>query len=205
MRKIGKGPFEQASIEYQPPTQGDAKPQALGRNGVLKMHGLKIAKAHFDGVYLAPISSRGEVARAWMEVPASAIPAVATALVEAMSDADRNTFLRELAASYSVSVVAEAGSPDVEIDLFAQAIAQGSGARPRTDAEIVADCNELAREFYALRGYHVEKGYRFDQATHPHEREAWAQACFAYDFIEGTEVDMALAELEEEAASPGGI
>ena len=68
----------------------------------------------------------------------------------------------------------------------------------RTAQQIVDDANALAREMYRLRGYVVADGYRFDQATHPHEVTAWLQACFAYDFIQGTEVGEALFEIEED-------
>lgn len=69
---------------------------------------------------------------------------------------------------------------------------------PRTEQQIVDDANELAREFYRIRGYEVPVGYRFDQATHPHEVAAWQQAVYAYDFIQGTDVEDALAQVEDE-------
>ncbi len=35
----------------------------------------------------------------------------------------------------------------------------------RTDKQVVEQTNELARQLYELRGYHVRQGYRFDKAT----------------------------------------
>lgn len=67
----------------------------------------------------------------------------------------------------------------------------------KTNSEIVAEANELARLFYAVRGYAVPEGYRFDRATHPHEREAWRMAALAYDFLRSTELDEITAELDE--------
>ena len=67
-----------------------------------------------------------------------------------------------------------------------------------TDQEIVENANELARNFYAMMGNQVEKGYRFDKARHPEEKLCWEMACEAYDFIQGTDISNALSELEEE-------
>lgn len=69
----------------------------------------------------------------------------------------------------------------------------------RTNQQIVDDCNKLARLFYASLGYQVEDGYRFDQARHPQERGMWNQAVIAYDHIEGTDVEDALAQVEDDA------
>lgn len=62
-----------------------------------------------------------------------------------------------------------------------------------TDKEIIKNANELARAFYSAHGNDVEKGYRFDKATHPQEALMWYLAVLAYDYIEGTEVDSALS------------
>lgn len=69
-----------------------------------------------------------------------------------------------------------------------------------TAKEIVANCNALARQFYLMHGHQVPEGYRFDQAHHPQERAMWAMAVLAYDEIEGTDVESALDELEDESA-----
>ena len=47
--------------------------------------------------------------------------------------------------------------------------------------------NRLARIMYALRGYIVPEGYDFTKATHPHEQEAFSQACAALAFIRDEE------------------
>ncbi len=77
------------------------------------------------------------------------------------------------------------------------------GRRYKTSAEIVAVCNKLARMYYASQGYEVEEGYRFDRAHHPHERGMWNQAALAFEFIEGTDVENALCELEDEEDERG--
>lgn len=67
----------------------------------------------------------------------------------------------------------------------------------RTEQEIIDDANALARVFYGLLGYQVEPGYRFDRATHPQESAMWAMAVIAYENIEGTDVEDALASIED--------
>ena len=62
---------------------------------------------------------------------------------------------------------------------------------------IVSQANELARSFYLLMGYVVADGYRFDEARHPQERLCWNMACEAYEFIDGTSPNDALAEIED--------
>ena len=64
---------------------------------------------------------------------------------------------------------------------------------------IVADANRMARIFYSLLGYQVEDGYRFDRATHPQETAMWAMAVIAYENIEGTDVEDALNQIEDDA------
>lgn len=72
----------------------------------------------------------------------------------------------------------------------------------RTVQKIIEDANSLARLFYRSMGYQVPKGYRFDQASHPQEIGCWNQAVMAYDFIEGTDVENALSELDDEQEGP---
>ncbi|MCW0053996.1 hypothetical protein OIV36_31500 [Burkholderia pseudomallei] len=67
----------------------------------------------------------------------------------------------------------------------------------RTDKQVVDQTNELARKLYALRGYEVREGYRFDLATHPHEVEAWDGACAAQLMLTDTDPADALANLED--------
>lgn len=65
-----------------------------------------------------------------------------------------------------------------------------------TDAQVVAQTNELARLFYAAHGYRVEEGYRFDEARHPQERGMWNLAVIAQEFLTSTDAEAAL-ESEE--------
>lgn len=71
----------------------------------------------------------------------------------------------------------------------------------RTEQEIVDDANALARVFYGLLGYQVEAGYRFDAATHPQETAMWRMAVIAYENIEGTDVEDALSQTEDDNAA----
>lgn len=66
----------------------------------------------------------------------------------------------------------------------------------RSDQEIVNQTNELARQLYAVRGYTVSPGYRFDLATHPHEVEAWEGACLAQILLTDTDPRDALANMD---------
>jgi hypothetical protein len=68
----------------------------------------------------------------------------------------------------------------------------------RGPEEIVKDCNELARQFYLSMGYQVEEGYRFDKARHPQETGMWNMAVMAYEHIESTDVEAALAEIDDD-------
>ncbi len=70
----------------------------------------------------------------------------------------------------------------------------------RTAQEIVNDANDLAREFYSLLGYSAQEGFRFDLSHHPQEQAMWRMACLAIDRLQGTEVEEAVAELEDEAS-----
>lgn len=67
----------------------------------------------------------------------------------------------------------------------------------KSDAEIVKECNELAKRFYSMHGYKVPDGYRFDQAHHPQEKLMWVMAVEAYEHIEGTPVEDCLSDMEE--------
>lgn len=53
----------------------------------------------------------------------------------------------------------------------------------KSDQQVIDQTNALARGLYALRGYRVPEGYRFDTATHPHEVEAWSGACLAQNML----------------------
>jgi hypothetical protein len=66
-----------------------------------------------------------------------------------------------------------------------------------TSDMIVAQANALARNFYAMMGYVVPEGYRFDRAKHPQERLCWKMACHAFEVIEGTDVEECLTQVED--------
>ncbi len=66
----------------------------------------------------------------------------------------------------------------------------------RTDQQIIDQTNELARQLYAIRGYVTSPTYRFDHATHPHEREAWLGACAAQILLTDTDPMDALDNLD---------
>lgn len=68
----------------------------------------------------------------------------------------------------------------------------------RTAQQILDQTNELARELYRIRGYSVSPGYRFDSATHPHEKEAWNGACAALLILTYTDIEDVLEELADE-------
>lgn len=65
----------------------------------------------------------------------------------------------------------------------------------RSDKQIVADANELAREFYGLMGYLVPPGHDFRLAMHPQEQMCWKMAVCAYERISGTDVENAVDNL----------
>lgn len=67
----------------------------------------------------------------------------------------------------------------------------------RTAQSIVDECNGLAGSFYLLHGCVAPAGWRFHDSTHPIEHRCWRMAVIAYEHIEGTDVESALAELNE--------
>lgn len=58
-----------------------------------------------------------------------------------------------------------------------------------TDKEIVEQTNRLARRFYQMQGYIVDKKYKFYKATHPQEMLCWRMACAAQDVLTATDVE----------------
>lgn len=68
----------------------------------------------------------------------------------------------------------------------------------RTAQEIIDQTNALARKYYAIQGYKVHKGYRFDRAGHPQELALWRMACIAQRELTDTDPEDALEELGEE-------
>lgn len=70
--------------------------------------------------------------------------------------------------------------------------------KPKTNKQIVADANELARLFYQAHGYDVPKGFDFAGSQHPQETGTFNLVMIAYEFIEGTDVQSVVDELEDE-------
>lgn len=71
----------------------------------------------------------------------------------------------------------------------------------RTDEQIVAEANELARTFYRCMGYVVPEGYRFDpidKHRHPMERTCWRMAVEAFELLQATDVEDALTNVNED-------
>lgn len=67
----------------------------------------------------------------------------------------------------------------------------------RTSKQIIAECNSLASMFYQMRGRIERPRFKFYEATHPEEVECWEFACYAYDHIEGTDVQDIVDNLEQ--------
>lgn len=69
----------------------------------------------------------------------------------------------------------------------------------RTPQEIIAQTNELAREFYRLMGYVVSEGHRFDDEgrinRHPQEALCWNMACAAQYELTGTDIEDVQTEI----------
>lgn len=66
----------------------------------------------------------------------------------------------------------------------------------KTDQQIVDGANALARRFYKMQGCEVPDGFKFYEAHHPAEVACWVMAVAAYDHIESTDVEDALAGIE---------
>lgn len=69
----------------------------------------------------------------------------------------------------------------------------------RTAQQIVEACNKLARQFYSMHGCGSPEGYRFDQSRHPQEKGMWNLAAAAYYWIDGTDPNEALAEIDDDS------
>jgi len=67
--------MDSMSIGFKKPTQ------SLGRNGVMTMAGVHVSR-HADALYIAPITSKMLVGRAWMLVPLDAVSDMAKAMLD---------------------------------------------------------------------------------------------------------------------------
>ena len=79
--------------------------------------------------------------------------------------------------------------------------ARDSPARPvrKTSQQLVDEANALARVYYKSYGYEVEKGYRFDHASHPQERGMWNLAAIAYQMLLRVDIHEAARECDDDA------
>lgn len=66
----------------------------------------------------------------------------------------------------------------------------------KTVSEIVQEGNELARQFYRSMGCVVPEDHKFYEARHPQERGCWNLAVIAYEYIEGTDLEECLEEMQ---------
>lgn len=67
---------------------------------------------------------------------------------------------------------------------------------PKSDEQIVAECNELARAFFSMLGYQVRDGFKFYPShRNGRVRLAWQMAVKAYEFIEKTPVEDCISNL----------
>lgn len=67
----------------------------------------------------------------------------------------------------------------------------------KTLEEIVNDCNKLAGLFYLMQGCKVDNNFKFNTSEHPTEQGMWNMAVAAYEYIEGTDVEQALLDIED--------
>lgn len=67
----------------------------------------------------------------------------------------------------------------------------------RSEEQVVDDCNALARIFYSMHGCAVGDDFKFYEAHHPLEKLCWSMAAAAYEKFSGTDVENALAEIED--------
>lgn len=94
------------------------------------------------------------------------------------------------------------GNPSQVSDAFRQGIqwAKNNGDNgAMTDTELVSAALVLADKFYTMHGYISRPGYKYYNSSHPQERLMWDMACAAFDLISGTDIENALAEIEDGA------
>lgn len=69
--------------------------------------------------------------------------------------------------------------------------------KPMTNRELVDAAIELAGEFYAMQGYSHRARFRYWESPHPQEQLVFQMACHAFEFIRGSDVMDAIADLED--------
>lgn len=65
-----------------------------------------------------------------------------------------------------------------------------------SDEELVAACNALANKFGMSFGWIDRPDFKYYEATHPLEVQAWNLAVIAYEHITDTPIEDALSGLE---------
>lgn len=68
----------------------------------------------------------------------------------------------------------------------------------KSNHDIVQETLELADQFYAAHGYISRPGFRYDLSSHPQERFMWGLACIAQEFLNDTDAQNSLDELEDD-------
>ena len=67
----------------------------------------------------------------------------------------------------------------------------------KTDAEIIQEANEIAREFHRQNGFVVPDGFTFYDSDNPRAIKAWNFAVIAYEFLTGTDLTDVLSGIGE--------
>ena len=73
-------------------------------------------------------------------------------------------------------------------------------SHPKTERELVEECNQLAHIYYEMQGCKVGEDYKFYEAHHPAEVSCWEMAVAAYGHIRETDIEDCLIQMEDEAA-----
>lgn len=74
----------------------------------------------------------------------------------------------------------------------------------KTDRQLVDEANELARRLASVQGFQVPANFRFEAATNPRARVVWEMVRIAYEVIEGTSIEDAVTNLEDEQPAFAG-
>ncbi|HAU4282927.1 TPA: hypothetical protein F6W46_09405 [Citrobacter freundii] len=67
-----------------------------------------------------------------------------------------------------------------------------------TNRELVDAAIELAGQFYAMQGYIHRTGFKYWESPHPQEQLVFEMACRAFEVIRGSDVMVAIADLEDD-------
>jgi len=92
------------------------------------------------------------------------------------------------------------GKPSQLSDVFRHGIKwaqNNTNEAAMTDAELVESALKLADMFYVMQGNISRPGFKFYASTHPLEQLMWDMACAAFEVINGTDIENALAEIED--------